>query len=130
MRERIFGVAVVGLVALIAVLSVLAIQTWSGTQAEAETAMNAPNMLAVTGRVGADFSVLYVIDTDKKQMAVYTSPGGRGIQFVGARRILYDFELVSYNDGSPRQYQVQNLATKYREHKLKGEEGGSNRGRR
>ena len=73
MRARIYGVAVVGLVALIAVLTVLVAQTWSGRQAVAETAMNAPNMLAVTGRVGADHSVLYVIETEKRQLAVLSS---------------------------------------------------------
>jgi hypothetical protein len=122
MRTRIFGVAVVGLTGLIAVLGVLVIQTWSGTQAAAETAMSAPNMVAVTGRVGSDYSVLYVIDTDKKQLAVYSAFGGRRIRFIGARRIKYDFELIGYNDATPRQYAVQTLYQKWREAKNKEEE--------
>ena len=130
MRARIFGVAVVGLIALIAVLTVLVFQTWTGSEAMAETAMSAPNMLAVTGRVGSDYSVLYVIETEKKQLAVYSARGGRGIRFIGARRIKYDFELIGYNDATPRQYSVKALATAYREQKLKEEGGKKKRDRR
>ncbi|MHC4598894.1 MAG: hypothetical protein ACYS47_07810 [Planctomycetota bacterium] len=122
MRARIFGVAVVGLVALIAVLTVLVAQTLMGQQAVAETAMNAPNMLAVTGRVGADHSVLYVIETEKRQLAVYTARGGRGIRFIGARRIKYDFELIGYNDATIRRYSVRELKKAFLAQKNKDED--------
>lgn len=130
MHSRIFGLAVVGLVALIAVLGVLAFQAWTGSEVVAETAMNAPNMLAVTGRVGADYSVLYVIDTDKKQLAVYSAWGGRRIRFIGARRILYDFELVNYNDASPPMYQVNEMARQFRQQKEGKDGDGRRRDRR
>ena len=127
MGDRLYGAAVVGLVALIAVLSVLAFQAWSGSRVQAETAMNAPNMLAVTGRVMADTSVLYVIDTDKKQLAVY-SAFGRRLKFIGARKIRYDFELRDYNDETPSPYRVSDLITKWRE--AKKEEDKADDGRR
>ena len=129
MAARIFGVAVVVLVGLIAVLTVLVAQTWSGRTAVAETAMNAPNMLAVTGRVGADHSVLYVIETDKRQLAVYTARGGRGIRFIGARRIKYDFELIGYNDATVSKYSVKNLKKLYYSMKNREDEG-TGKGRR
>ncbi|MHC5081162.1 MAG: hypothetical protein ACYTHN_19310 [Planctomycetota bacterium] len=130
MRDQIFGVAIVGLVALIAVLCVLVIQTWSGTTAIAETGMNAPNMVAVTGRVGSDYSVCYVIDTDKKQLAVYSAFGGRRIRFVGARRIKYDFELVAYNDATSARYSVPNMKKAWREAQNKKEDKGKGGKRR
>jgi hypothetical protein len=122
MGDRVYRAAVVGLVALVAILSVLVFQAWSGSHAQAETAMNAPNMLAVTGRVATDTSVLYVIDTDKKQMAVYSAFGGRRVRFVGARKIKYDFELVEFNDETPQAFRVNALATKFREAQKKDED--------
>ena len=129
MRARIFGVAVVGLIGLIVVLTVLVAQTWTGRTAVAETAMSAPNMLAVTGRVGADHSVLYVIETEKRQLAVYTARGGRGIRFIGARRIKYDFELIGYNDATVSKYSVKNLKKLYYSMKNREDEG-TGKGRR
>jgi hypothetical protein len=123
-------VAIVGLAALVAVLCVLAIQTWTGTRAVAETAMSATNMVAVTGRVGSDYSVLYVIDTDKRQLAVYSAFGGRRIRFIGARRIKYDFELIEYNDATPRRYAVRELYRQWREAKNKEEKSGKGKDRR
>ncbi len=130
MGNKLFGAAVAGLVALIAVLFVLVIQSWTGTLASAETAMSAHNMVAVTGRVGSDNSVLYVIDTDKKQLAVYSAFGGRRLRFIGARRIKYDFELIRYNDASAPNMSVNRLAKAYREQQNKKQDNESGERRR
>ena len=64
--------------------------------------------LAVTGSYGVGTSVLYLIDTNTKQLAVYEARGGspsmRRIMLVAARRIDLDLQLESYNDGSEYDY--------------------------
>lgn len=64
--------------------------------------------LAVTGSYGLGTSVLYLIDTERRQMAVYEARGGsteqRRLVFVGARRIDLDLQLEGYNDRSEYDY--------------------------
>ena len=64
----------------------------------------ANDILAVTGSYGVGTSVLYVIDTKQKQLAVYEARGGsrsmRRLVLVGARRIDLDLQLEGYNDES------------------------------
>lgn len=64
--------------------------------------------LAVTGSYGVGTSVLYLIDTNTKQLAVYEARGGspsmRRIILIAARRIDLDLQLESYNDGSEYDY--------------------------
>jgi len=65
-------------------------------------------MIAVTGvdRTGA--SVLYLIDTEAKQLAVYQATGGTsskmGVKLIGARRLDLDLQLFGYNDQSDYPY--------------------------
>ena len=65
-------------------------------------------MIAVTGvdRTGA--SVLYLVDTESKQLAVYQATGGTsskmGIKLIGARRLDLDLKLFGYNDQSDYSY--------------------------
>ena len=65
-------------------------------------------MIAVTGvdRTGA--SVLYLIDTEAKQLAVYQATGGTsskmGVKLIGARRLDLDLKLFGYNDQSDYPY--------------------------
>ncbi|MCC6670812.1 MAG: hypothetical protein IT458_07120 [Planctomycetes bacterium] len=65
-------------------------------------------VIAVTGSYGVGTSVLYVIDTVSRQMAVYEARGGspnsRRLILVGARRIDLDLQLVGYNDDSEYPY--------------------------
>jgi hypothetical protein len=60
--------------------------------------------LAVTGSYGVGTSVLYLVDTVSRQLAVYEARGGsaeqRRIVLVGARRIDLDLQLRDYNDRS------------------------------
>lgn len=64
--------------------------------------------LAVTGSYGVGTSVLYLVDTKTRQLAVYEARGGsagqRRIVLVGARRIDLDLQLPSYNDRSEYEY--------------------------
>lgn len=69
---------------------------------------SANGFLAVTGSYGVGTSVLYVIDTESRQLAVYEakggSPGTRRLALVGARRIDLDLQLEGYNDESEFSY--------------------------
>ena len=64
--------------------------------------------IAVTGSYGIGTSVLYLIDTNSQQLAVYEARGGsagqRRVVLVGARRIDLDLQLPSYNDRSEYEY--------------------------
>lgn len=64
--------------------------------------------LAVTGSYGVGTSVLYVIDTETRQLAVYEARGGsrsmRRLTLVGARKIDLDLQLRGYNDESEYPY--------------------------
>jgi hypothetical protein len=64
--------------------------------------------LAVTGSYGMGTSVLYLVDTNSRQLAVYEARGGsaeqRRVVLVGARRIDLDLQLEGYNDESEYDY--------------------------
>ena len=59
-------------------------------------------MIAVTGVDVTGQSVLYLVDTIDKQLAVYQASGGsgntRGVQLIGARKIDLDLKLNGFND--------------------------------
>ncbi|MEM9801690.1 MAG: hypothetical protein AAGA20_15295 [Planctomycetota bacterium] len=59
-------------------------------------------MIAVTGVDITGQSVLYLVDTENYQLAVYQASGGAGatqnIKLVGARRIDLDMQLDGFND--------------------------------
>lgn len=69
---------------------------------------SANGFLAVTGSYGIGTSVLYLIDTQNRQLAVYEARGGgaeqRRIVLVGARKIDLDLMLEGYNDRSEYDY--------------------------
>ncbi|MGE3173202.1 MAG: hypothetical protein AB7O97_11310 [Planctomycetota bacterium] len=64
--------------------------------------------LAVTGSYGVGTSVLYLVDTVNRQLAVYEARGGsaeqRRIVLVGARKLDLDLQLEGYNDRSEYDY--------------------------
>jgi hypothetical protein len=68
----------------------------------------ANGFVAVTGSYGVGTSVLYLIDTVNRQLAVYEARGGsaeqRRVMLVGARRIDLDLQLQGYNDRSEFEY--------------------------
>ncbi len=69
----------------------------------------AGGIVAVTGSYGVGTSVLYVIDTNSRQLAVYEARGGsensRRLTLVGARKIDLDLMLEGYNDDSEWSYE-------------------------
>lgn len=75
---------------------------------ENNTAAAANGFLAVTGSYGVGTSVLYLVDTVNRQLAVYEARGGsrtmRRLALVGARRIDLDLQLEGYNDESEFSY--------------------------
>lgn len=77
---------------------------------EGRSAVAANGILAVTGSYGVGTSVLYVIDTNTKQLAVYEARGGtesmRRLTLVGARRIDLDLRIEGYNDESEYSYEA------------------------
>lgn len=78
------------------------------TEDAGQASASTNGFLAVTGSYGVGTSVLYVIDTVNRQLAVYEARGGsteqRRIAFVGARRIDLDLQLEGYNDRSEYDY--------------------------
>jgi len=76
---------------------------------ESGHAAAANGFVAVTGSYGVGTSVLYLIDTVNRQLAVYEARGGsaeqRRIVLVGARRIDLDLQLEGYNDRSEYGYE-------------------------
>ena len=70
----------------------------------------ANGVIAVTGSYGVGQSVLYLVDTVNKQLAVYEARGGapstRRLVLVGARKIDLDLRLEGYNDESEYSYET------------------------
>ena len=81
------------------------------------------DMIAVTGEYGNGTSVLYVIDTKSKHMAVYRSMNGNGVQMVAARRIEHDLKLLSYRDNTAQGYEPLALERQYRKYNERKEAG-------
>jgi len=75
---------------------------------EHSSSMSANGFLAVTGSYGVGTSVMYLVDTVNRQLAVYEARGGsaeqRRIVLVGARRLDLDLQLHGYNDRSEYEY--------------------------
>ncbi len=67
------------------------------------------SMIAVTGIDLTGASILYLVDSVHKQIAIYQATGGtnsmQGLKLVGARRIDLDLQLEGYNDRSEYPYE-------------------------
>lgn len=67
------------------------------------------SMIAVTGIDLTGSSILYLVDTESKQLAIYQATGGtdsmQGVRLVGARRIDLDLQLEGFNDRSKYPYE-------------------------
>jgi hypothetical protein len=74
------------------------------------TADSNDRMIAVTGVDLTGSSILYVIDTQARQLAVYQANGGgsatQNVKLVGARRIDLDLQLYGYKDESEHSYEA------------------------
>jgi hypothetical protein len=74
------------------------------------TADSNGQMIAVTGIDITGSSILYLVDTQNKQLAIYQATGGtestQGVKLVGARRIDLDMQLEGFNDRSQYPYEA------------------------
>lgn len=74
-------------------------------------------MIAVTGIDLSGSSILYLVDTNARQIAIYQASGGsdsmQGIKLVGARKIDLDLQLEGFNDKS--QYTYEQLEKKFQD---------------
>lgn len=57
-------------------------------------------MIAVTGTIGSGVSVLWLIDTENGNLAVYQCRGGKSIELVAARKIEWDLKIETFHDES------------------------------
>jgi len=102
--ERLLLLALVGVVAFL-------VGRASGGARELRadsTANSNGRMIAVTGPYQQGASLLYVIDTETNQLAVYEARGGSRsggrLVLVAARRIDLDLQLEGYHDDSEYSY--------------------------
>lgn len=83
------------------------------------------SMIAVTGVDLTGSSILYVIDTDSRQLAIYQAQGGgastQSVKLVGARRIDLDLQLYGFNDQS--EFKYEELEKRFVESGLLSDEG-------
>jgi hypothetical protein len=87
------------------------------------TATANARMIAATGIDVTGSSILYLVDTEARQLAVYQAQGGTkstmSVKFIGARNIDLDLQVNGYNDKS--EYTYQELAEEF----AKGSAGDS-----
>jgi hypothetical protein len=105
------------LVALLGVACYLLGRTQSPAPLLADSTANGNGkMIAVTGPYQQGVALLYVIDTETRQLAVYEARGGSRssgrVSFVGARRIDLDLRLEGYHDDS--EFSFADLAAQFR----------------
>ena len=79
------------------------------------TADSNGSMIAVTGIDVTGGSLLYLVDTEARQLAVYQATGGTSstmnVKFVGGRNIDLDLQVDGYNDRS--EYSYKELAEQF-----------------
>jgi hypothetical protein len=92
------------------------------------TADSNNRMIAVTGTIGSGVSVLYVIDTVERQLAIYQCRGGKSVELVAARRIEWDLKVDQFHDESL--YTPDSLRKRYYggAETEEGDGGGSDKG--
>jgi hypothetical protein len=82
--------------------------TFSPSTSSFGTADSNDQMIAVTGIDVTGSSILYVIDTQHRQLAVYQANSGSattmGLRFVAGRNIDLDLQVWGYNDKSEHSY--------------------------
>ena len=71
------------------------------TRAETATDSDSNNrFVAVTLPIGSGESVLFLIDAETEQVAVYRYRRGKGLEFMAGRKIEYDLKISGYQDMS------------------------------
>ncbi len=83
-------------------------QTQAGFYPSFATSDSDGSMIAVTGIDITGSSILYLVDTKSRQLAVYQAQGGTSstmnVKFVGGRNIDLDLQVDGYNDKSEYSY--------------------------
>lgn len=100
------------LVLLVAVIAVL-LNREGSTALGRDTGDSNGHMIAVTGEFGNGTSVLYVIDTKEKHLAVYKTLSGNKVEFVAARDIEFDLKMQSHNDRTDPELHPQILKDRF-----------------
>ncbi|MHC4549132.1 MAG: hypothetical protein ACYTEZ_10165 [Planctomycetota bacterium] len=54
--------------------------------------------VAVTSPIGSGESVLFLIDSESEQIAIYRYRRGKGLEFLAGRKIEYDLRISGYQD--------------------------------
>jgi hypothetical protein len=93
------------IIALVAAIAFVVGQSSGGREALGQstpggTADSNNVMIAVTGTIGSGVSVLWVIDSEQRQLACYRSKGGKTIELVAARNIEWDLKVAQFHDES------------------------------
>jgi hypothetical protein len=69
------------------------------TQSQNVTDSDSNNrFVAVTAPIGSGESVLFLIDSETEQVAVYRYQRGKGLAFLAGRKIEYDLKISGYQD--------------------------------
>jgi len=81
------------------------------------TAMSGNGMIAATAIDMTGSNVLYVLDTNSRQLAVYQANGGsdtmQSLKLIGARKIDLDLQLESFNDKSKEEVKYPALEKRF-----------------
>jgi hypothetical protein len=108
--------SLVGVVGLLVLLVVAFRLTWQLPAQGGSTGGGGDanrDLIAVTGTYGSGASVLYLIDTRTRHMAVYKTDNGRKLELVAARNVAWDLNLETYNDQSEPGYSPRELRKGY-----------------
>jgi hypothetical protein len=70
------------------------------TSATASDSNSNNRFVAVTCPVGSGESVLFLLDSETEQLAVYRFRRDKGLEFLAGRKIDYDLRIAGYEDAS------------------------------
>ncbi len=93
------------IIALVAAIAFVVGQSSGGREALGQSTPGGTSdsnnvMIAVTGTIGSGVSVLWIIDTEERQLACYRSKGGKSIELIAARNIEWDLKIAQFHDES------------------------------
>ncbi|MBN2490096.1 MAG: hypothetical protein JXQ29_04520 [Planctomycetes bacterium] len=117
MRVRLRGSRDLLTLVLVAAAAYIVGRDSAPTPLQADTVDHNRDMIAVTGEFGMGTSVLYLVDTRARSLAVYEARGGSqsNLKFLAARDIAYDLKVRSYNDLTEAGMKVEELERRWRQ---------------
>ena len=107
----------VAIIGLVGAVGYLLGRSFGDKPLYADSTVNSDHhMIAVAAPYQAGVSLLYVLDTETKQLAIYEARGGSKssarLSFLAARRVDLDLRLEGYHDDS--EYSFSDLAGQFR----------------